>query len=194
MKYKTCNIKKTCRNSCLFFDSTSQKCGIYNGVNLDSHQTIGRCQHYSDYIDFENEIYELIENKFTLEISDNDFLFQIMGDYFQENTSTYPLKPDFDSNRKDAIWYIAPDKTYGCWIINHYKRRFFPVIDNQEIKIGWSKKVYRSPYPLYNHNSSLSLSSRMCWYIDQDGWGQYVLLVNGEIKMISSPKPKNWLK
>jgi len=185
---------KTCRD-CIFYDQITELCGVFNNVNLDDPRTAKRCMEFSEWNQEDNDddvTYELIEDEFSLEFEDDDFLFEIMGDKFSEENSKYPLEPDLPSNREDAIWYIAPDQAFGCWIINHSKKKFAVIDPNKEVKKGWSTKVYKSPYPLHNHNSSVPLRSRMAWFVDEDGWGQYVLLVNGKIDMLNEPRPKNW--
>lgn len=184
---------KTCRTHCFYFDGQSGKCGIFDEINLDDPKTVHRCQRFSDWREEDTEeVFELIEDGFSVEFEDEDFLFELSGDKYSHENSTYPLKPDFPSNREDAIWYISPDKSFACWVINKSKKRFVTVNSNKSVEMGWSKKIYNSPYPLHDHEASSSLKSRMAWYVDEQGWGQYVLLVNGEITMISEPRPQNW--
>jgi hypothetical protein len=66
--------------------------------------------------------------------------------------------------------------------------------NREKAEFGWTKKVYKSPIPLHDHKSSLSLASKVVWVIDEDSYGQYALLVNGQITSFSSPKPLNWVK
>lgn len=189
---------KTCRSHCTFFDLRSNKCGIFKNIKADDPRTVYRCQKFSEWnLDQkmeQKEVYELIEDDFTVEFEDENFVFELMGETFNSDNSTYPLEPDVASGRDDAIWYCAADKSFGCWIINKSAKRFLQVKEKQEVEPGWMKKIYRSPYPLHDHASSDPLKSRMAWFVDENGWGQYVLLINGKVEMLSSPKPSNWNK
>jgi hypothetical protein len=189
------NEMKTCRSHCFYFDSRTEKCGIFKNIEADDPKTVLRCQKFSDWQEEEQEeVYELIEDDFTVEFDDENFLFELMGDKFSQEKSKYPLKPDFNSNRDDAIWYVSPDQSFGCWVINKSKKRFVAVNPRADVETGWMKKIYKSPFPLHDHESSSPLKSRMAWYVDEQGYGQYVLLINGKIEMLSAPKPSNWEK
>ncbi|MGN7299469.1 hypothetical protein [Ferdinandcohnia sp. SAFN-114] len=193
----------TCRHNCELFDSVTGQCGINDDINPDDPFVAARCGEmiYKDPSDDsvyvpphqENSYtkFTLIEDEFEWEYEDESIFYELKGDKFNRVDSTYPLQPDYPSNRDDAVWYVSPDKEWGCWIINKSKQRFM-AISNNEAKPGWTKNVYKSPYPLHNHKSSLTLASRMAWYVDEDGYGQYVILANGNVSMISSLKPENW--
>ena len=186
----------SCRRSCLLFDTITEKCSIKDGVNVDSPYEVLRCYHFinknetdsdfdssDDYIDLEHSEW----------IDDDDIFYEFIGgSRINEENSKYPHEPDFPSKREDAYWYVSPEKDFGCWIINKYKKPMLIPRSIEEAEKGWSWKVYKSPIPLHNHNTSLSLASKMAWYIDKDGYGQYVLLANGKISTISSPKPSFW--
>jgi len=82
--------------------------------------------------------------------------------------------------REDARWYVSPDGTYGCWIVNESDRHFLSVFNNTKP----AGKSYRSAVPLHNHKTQGSLKHHVCWYINESGTGQYGLLINGKIKNI----------
>ncbi len=187
---------KTCRSHCLNFDASTNECGFFKDINLDDPKTTERCQKYFEWekdLDVEEEeIFELIDDEFSVEFESSDFPFEIMGDKFEKGQSEYPFAPDFDCGHEDGIWFVAEDESFGCWIINHSKKRFLDVNSHVAAKEGWSEKIYKSPYPLHNHNASAPLCSRMAWYVEQDGYGQYVLVINGKIQMLTEKKPKSW--
>jgi hypothetical protein len=107
--------------------------------------------------------------------------------------SLYPLQPDRPLQRDDAVWFTSTCISFGCWILNKSKKKFVVVSNNTNApEQGWSEYVYKSPYPLHNHNSPLAAASRLAWYVDEDGFGQYVMLINGEIATFTFKKPKNW--
>lgn len=184
------------------FDTVTGQCGINDDINPDD-PVAARCAemiykdssndsvYLSSHKDNSYTKFTLIEDEFEWEYEDESIFYELKGDKFNRVDSTYPHQPDYPSNRDDAVWYVSPDKEWGCWIINKSKQRFM-AISNNEAKQGWTKNVYKSPYPLHRHKSSLTLASRMAWYVDEDGYGQYVILANSNISMISSPKPENW--
>ncbi|MEY8742007.1 hypothetical protein AB9M62_21265 [Bacillales bacterium AN1005] len=60
----------------------------------------------------------------------------------------------------------------------------FLVKDVNEVEKGWHENAYRSPIPLHDQKSSLGLASRIAWILDEDGYGQYALVFNGNITTI----------
>ncbi|MFD1736169.1 hypothetical protein ACFSCX_06280 [Bacillus salitolerans] len=182
--------RPTCKTGCSLFDPFTNKCGYYPSADIESPNVYARCLRKCPIEDdVEMDIYyeDSIQD-------DEETFYEFAGHAFDEEQSTYPFKPDIDSPRDDATWYIDPTKTYGCWIVNQSERKLVGVT-NKGVEVGWSKHVYKSPYPVHNHKSALSLASKMCWYVSSDGFGQYVLLSQkGEIKMISAPRPQNWVK
>lgn len=184
----------TCRNSCELFDDITNSCSIKQNVKVDSPHEAMRCGHFIPRLsqksgDFR---FKLIGYEEDFIVDDDDIFHELIGQSFNEETSTYPLQPDFPSKNPNAVWYVSPDQKYGCWIVNEYKKPLeIPTSIETAVK-GWANKVYKSPVPLHNHKTSLSLASKIAWYIDKDGYGQYVLLVNGKISTLSFPKPPNW--
>jgi hypothetical protein len=200
-KSKSKNPSLTCRNNCELFDEITGTCSIHHGIDPDNPLIALRCgeiiykevnSHQRVFNPSKMIKYTLIEEEADYTFDDQEVFLELMGDKFDPSKSRYPLSPDFPSRRDDAIWYVSPDQTFGCWIINKSKRRFVTVPKDNSVEFGWSKKVYKSPFPLHDHKASKSLASRMAWYVDEDGYGQYVILLNGKISMISAPKPRNW--
>jgi hypothetical protein len=189
----------TCRNSCDLFDSITENCSIKQNVKVDSPFEASRCGNFisKDSMSLKSHLgfkFSLIEDDHDFILDDEEMFHEFMGDNkaFEKSKSTYPLQPDFPSKREDASWYVSPCGTYGCWIINQYKKPLPFPSSLERAEKGWNKKVYRSPIPLHDHKTSLSLASKMAWVVDEEGYGQYTLLVNGRISTISSPKPTNW--
>ncbi|KZE67954.1 hypothetical protein AWM68_17430 [Fictibacillus phosphorivorans] len=191
----------TCRNSCDLFDGITGVCSIHQNVNVDSEYEAARCGNFlsrefkelstNEHIPFK---FSLIEEEADYLLDDEEIFHELTGSSVYKKEYTYPNQPDFSAHRDDASWFISPCGTFACWIVNQYnKPQRVPKSMEDAVK-GWSKKVYKSPIPLHDHKSSLSIASKMAWVIDEDGYGQYALLVNGRISSISSPKPKNWKK
>ncbi|MEG6533730.1 hypothetical protein NSQ82_20565 [Caldifermentibacillus hisashii] len=194
------NTKKrdiiTCRNSCELFDPITESCGIKENVNVDSQYETARCQNFlnkSIVSQSKNTIrWNLIGEEEDFIIDDDELFHELIGKKKDMSQSLYPLKPDFSSKREDAYWYVSPDGNFGCWVINDYKKPFKIPSSIDKAEKGWSYRVYKSPIPLHDHKTPISLASKVAWYIDEEGYGQYVLLICGKISAISSPKPSNW--
>ncbi|MBU7595863.1 hypothetical protein AB3Z07_28230 (plasmid) [Metabacillus halosaccharovorans] len=191
----------TCRNNCELFDLETGECGVNYKGDFDDPVFAARCgsmiyyDKYDDSIFIQNKPkqklkYTLIEDEFECELEDENVYFDLQSNQFNTVNSTYPLEPDYPSRRDDTSWYVSPCGTWGCWIINKAHTKLVAV--SPQVEFGWNRNVYKNPYPLHDHKASLSLASKMAWYVNGEGYGQYVLLGNGNIIMISSPKPKSW--
>ncbi|RHW36075.1 hypothetical protein D1B31_18530 [Neobacillus notoginsengisoli] len=195
------NNLPTCRKSCDLFDEITGQCSISQGLDVDSPYEAARCgffMHRESMAIEENlpihKRFSLIEEDADYLLDDEEIFHQLVGKSVLKEHYSYPSEPDFSSLRKDATWFISPCGTYGCWIVNLYKSLLSIPQDKEAAQKGWSNKVYRSPIPLHDHKSPLSIASKMAWVIDEDGYGQYAMLVNGKISQISAPKPVNWKK
>lgn len=137
-----------------------------------------KCKSYSE----SSLNFELIEEEFTAEFDefDDDFFNFIFQGEKDIEDDRYPFEPSVPSMRDDATWFVSPCKTYGCWIINEKKIGVVPTIKNKNLG-----KSYVSPIPLHDHHASKGIRNNICWYVDRHGKGQYVLLINGKIKMLS---------
>lgn len=184
-------LHQTCRTQCQLFDDITNSCSIKLNVDVDNPRAFYQCGHVLLKDDMPNAEFDFaMEEEWVIE--DEDVFHELWGDRFNQESSQYPLRPDFPSKRSDAIWYVSPDQTFGCWIVNQSKHKFLSVPALGEVESGWSKHVYKSPFPLHDHHSSACLCSKIVWLVDEDGFGQYVLLMNGKISEISYPKPKDW--
>lgn len=188
----------TCRNSCELFDSITERCSVKNNVNVDSAYETSRCGLFlhkatmdvpQSHMDLK---FSLIGEEDDYIIDDEEVFHELIGNEFRSDLSTYPLHPDYPSRRDDATWYVSPDETFGCWIINKFNRPQIVPSSIEKAEKGWTNRVYKSPFPLHDHKSALSIASRIAWVIDEEGYAQYSLLVNGRISTLSSPKPANW--
>ncbi|MEI2358389.1 hypothetical protein [Mesobacillus zeae] len=190
----------TCKNSCDLFDEITGECSINQGVDIDSPYEAARCGFFihrdsmsvpeiKDHTHFKFSLMDDIDDDL---LDDQEIFHQLVGKSIYKEEYTYPLKPDFSSYRDDAKWFVSPCGSYGCWIVNHYKKPLSIPKSKDVAERGWNNRVYKSPIPLHDHQSALPISSKMAWLIDEDGFGQYALLVNGKISSISAPKPINW--
>ncbi|MBU8908165.1 hypothetical protein [Desertibacillus haloalkaliphilus] len=190
-------MKKTCRTHCSYFDKKTSECGIYHNVEVDSPRTPLRCSKFDgkDKGDHPLSKYKFtyLDDEYDIDFEDANFLFEFMGEANRgQEDMNYPEQPSTHQVHKDAYWYVAPDRSFGCWIINHYPRKFMPVTVRENVQKGWLSTIYKSLVPLHDHKASESLRSNICWYVNDKGFGQYVLVVNGKIQMISAPKPTDW--
>lgn len=141
------NSKISCYQ-CELFDSTTNKCGVFQ---IETASRVTKCHLYTQ----------------------STLLDEI--DCMINKDEQYPNNPSFTPNIPNVFWYISPELTFGCWIINKYKRRFLLAnlsITDEQIKSG----VYQSIIPLHKHPSANSLRSHLAWYINEAGEGKYVLI------------------
>lgn len=184
---------KNCKTHCELYNHNENSC-IFKGLNYDNPHTLKRCLNYSpkDTVNFS-------EQPIAMEKDSNfDFLFNLIGERDIEDTTTnYPLVPeiDFSQTIPNIHWYIAPEQAFGCWIMKHTNKPFAAIPSSREnAEQGWVDSIYRSPIPLHDHAASQNLKSRMCWFVDEDGWGQYTLIIANKIKFITYPKPPYYKK
>lgn len=149
-----------CQTHCEMFDTTTGKCGIFDNEVPHDPLFTANCSSFLSKEEWQEHIEEMKE--------------------VEETINRYPLKPNI-SVRSDAVWYISSDKSFGCWIISLSKRNRFMLANTDSIDKGWHEEVYRSPYPLHNHDCSPEDAIELAWVIDEDGYGQYAYLDDGEI-------------
>lgn len=167
-------ISYTCRNSCDLYDVLTESCSIKNKVDVDNPFVVSKCSRYLPISSLELDI--KINQKELDGLAEEEISYpEIQGQIETLEKSCYPFKPDFPAGRTDANWYVSPCQEYGCWIVNDYKKPIVLVSPNP------GEKVYKSAVPLHNHNASIGLASRIAWYIDENGIGRYVTLLNGHI-------------
>lgn len=194
-------LLKTCETSCVLFNHEKNVCPMFKGLNYEDPNVVKRCMEFTDIKQTEalyhedehrNTVVTLIEDEYSVE-TDMDFLFELMGKKDSEKESKYPVKADmeFDKTMEGLFWFVSPDRKFGCWIKNN---KLFGAIPGSREKAekGWKENIYRSPIPLHDHVASESLKTRMCWFVDDDGWGQYTVIVANKIKFITFPKPNTW--
>ncbi|WP_214483814.1 hypothetical protein [Bacillus sp. SM2101] len=196
-KMNTYKNEKTCKN-CVLYDAYTKACGVFDGVDTTKLQTAIKCNSFifSERDDTTNSVhwnevdthltedeykFTVVEEEFTADI-DQDFFFELQGTKKMENPK-YPLEADIPANRDDAIWYVAPDESFGCWIINNHTKRF--VTTENLPRIDKNTRIYKSPYPLHDHKASKGLQHYMCWYVDKNGEGQFSLLINKKVSFLS---------
>lgn len=158
----------TCQTSCALFDDITGKCGIYdNEVPSDPLYTAS-CSHFisdTEWRDYSNEVMKE-KSDTLLYLDERSFIIQ-----------------------KDAVWYNSPDGSFDCWILSLNKEKRFMIVDGDIGEQGWHEEVYRSPYPLHNHDFESEEATRVVWLIDEDGYGQYAYIYDNEL-ILSHPKIK----
>ncbi|WP_051240066.1 hypothetical protein [Pontibacillus halophilus] len=195
------DIERSCSN-CVLYDLFTNRCSVFDGIDTSIPETALRCNSYladeglqgnndywneasDDLTEDEGDDYEftIVEDEFTATV-DSDYFFSIQGQKHIKN-SKYPQQPDIPTTREDALWYVSPNNEFGAWIINTNPKRF---VDTNELSlVAASERTYSSPYPLHNHKASEGLRNFMCWYVNEQGVGQYTLLINGNISFITDP-------
>lgn len=173
----------TCRD-CELFDPVTKDCGVWDHVDVDNPTTYNKCQ-FKQPFGSKDDDYEGMTTGYFEEDHEEELFQEFKGNRFDEETSQYPHSPDIQSSNNDAKWYISPDKSYGCWIINKSKTN---VISTKVIRQIHStqKNKYYSPFPLHDHQATGALASRLCWYVSPDGMGQYAIDAGGEMIPLQS--------
>ncbi|MET3195272.1 hypothetical protein [Bacillus sp. OAE603] len=141
------NEKISCLQ-CGLFDSNTNKCGVFQ---IETSSKVTKCHLYKE----------------------STLLDEL--DCMVDKDEQYPLVPSFTPGIPNLIWYISPEKTFGCWIINQYKKRFFLTseeVSREKVLTG----IYHSITPLHKHQSSDTLQSHLAWLINENGEGRYVLI------------------
>lgn len=156
----------TCQTHCALFDKKTSKCGFFNNeVPNDPFYTAGCSQFLSE------KEWDEFSDSVLLNESDES-----------QTKLFYPLQPDQNVDY-NAVWYVSPDQTFGCWIISLSKKNKFMALNQKETIIGWHDEVYKSPFPLHDHGLISYKASTVAWVIDEHGFGQYALVENGELHL-----------
>lgn len=153
----------TCQTHCELFDHESGRCGFFDEEVPNDPLHTAECDMFlstEEWTSFSDDI-----------LSAED-----------ENEQTINV-----SNRGDAVWYTSPDGTFSCWIISLSRKNRLMKVTN-ELERGWHPEVYRFPYPLHNHNCGSENSTSIAWIIDENGFGQYAWIDDGEISYFHPQK------
>lgn len=182
----------TCSTHCTMFDPISNQCALYSNIDTEKPSVFARCQYKIPIASNNKQLspftkpHRLKEIEIVRAEDENHDEWPEFAGTKASSSSNYPFSPDVDIKRSDAQWFVSPDQSFGCWIINHSRKRLI-VVENDLTSIN-GKRAYSSLFPLHDHKAAASLASHMCWYVDQDGLGQYVLVGDGNIMLVSSPK------
>lgn len=171
----------TCRTNCSLYDPITDECGIWKNINVSNPKFYLSCNQNLP-ITSEDFMIDDLNEEYIMD-DDSEALFTEIE--LQGKTGTdklkYPYIPDIESNRDDAVWFVSHDKSFGCWIVNHYKKKLY---DLNRVHKPKKQKRYYSPIPLHDHKTSKHLASHMCWYINPEGIGEYRFLANGKLLKI----------
>ncbi len=104
----------------------------------------------------------------------------------------YPYQaPVINPIREDMVWYINDSKGFGSWVINESEE---PIKENPDILFGWSPFVRYSTAPPHEllHLKDVELRSRIVWYVNPEGYGQYAVVQSNGCLWLPIPKPSEW--
>lgn len=199
-KKEEIQFKKTCKKSCTLYNDKLQTCPMFKGLDYNDPNIVKRCLEFTDREETESlyneedniSILSLIEEQ--TEEGDLGFQFEVSGRNRMNSDDLYPLQPNgVRHNPEHFYWFVSPDQTYGCWIKKQNNNTVYSIPSNREsAQKGWADNIYKSPIPLHDHKASESLQSRMCWFVDNEGWGQYTVIIANDISFLTFPKPPNW--
>jgi hypothetical protein len=114
------------------------------------------------------------------------------GGYWETLYEGFPFVPPCKAPRGDMIWYVNPDmQHYGVWVLNQSN---MPIEVNQG-HFGWNPFVRKTTAPPYEPLNVASVQNRtmLSWVVDEDGYGQYGLVLPGGYVWVPSPRPKDWI-
>lgn len=178
---KRSKTSAVCSSHCTLYDPITKKCGIWENVNVENPSVFSRCEYKLPFTTKDDHHNSPLEITSDTDVESKEW-FEFAGQSLKDSESTYPISPDINIKNQDASWYVAPDQSFGCWVINHSKQKLM-IVNNNEIH--QNAHVYHSFYPLHDHKASTPLASQMCWYVNEDGLGRYVLIgLEGKIMMI----------
>lgn len=161
---------QTCKD-CLFYDASSYECGVYDNVDTEDPEVFAACSIKEEFQPFSQR------SETDYDEEDQEALYQQL--IKNDGQNKYPSKPDVPNSRNDATWFVAPDNSFGCWIIN---RSGNPIVDGSRIpEEPETQRSYYTPFPLHNHNAMGQLASMMCWFVDEQGFGRYVIMTEDDV-------------
>ncbi|MGG6447661.1 hypothetical protein [Pseudobacillus badius] len=175
----------TCRSSCHLFNKKHNCCPIIREVSYDDPLLPKRCRNFQ----YKNSTEPVLTTGGS-ESSEVSFSFVIAGD--RGGNENYPNSPSdpVSGVPMNVFWHTDVSGTYGCWILNESASGLMKLPRSvDDVEKGWAKGVYRSPLPLHDHQCRHELRSRICWYVDHDGWGQYAILIGNQIGYLEHPRP-----
>ena len=167
------NTQQNCRRACDLYDDLTDLCSVTVNANISNPATLSSCRYFLSRRMVETSLNEtVVEQK------------SRKGNVNTTDRWLYPLFPDEPANREDAIWFLSPCMNYGCWIVNNSKQKLYAVPSSLSNSLPDEVRVYKSPYPLHNHNAPIPLASKVAWYVNKEGYGVYMLLDEGKLVQI----------
>ncbi|UAL49861.1 hypothetical protein K7887_22350 (plasmid) [Sutcliffiella horikoshii] len=156
---------QTCQTDCMMYDGLTDQCGYWKNIEVAKPSVFLSCE------------------KKVLSKSTNESLDYSWSKHMQHasysnviNDEGYPFQPVRKVDRSDAFWYVSPDQTFGCWVIDKSTKKIIAL--NKTIE---STRQYSSPVPLHDHGAAGPIASVMCWYVNQDGIGKYAMLKDSKL-------------
>jgi hypothetical protein len=158
-----------CRIACDLFDDLTDSCSVIVDADISNPATVSGCRYFLSKKFVEAAI-EMDTKQLRQEGSDS-----------ATDKWLYPMFPDEPVNREDAVWFLSPCMNYGCWIVNNSKQKLYAVSSSFSKRLPDEVRVYKSPYPLHNHHAPITFASKVAWYVNEEGYGVYMLLDKGTL-------------
>lgn len=168
----------TCRNTCTQFNKELEICSLNLTTDFDNPFTHHMCDYFTEDTNVSsNMFFNDIEDTDDEEVDLLDITIRALAEDNDTDLSNgkYPIEPGIEPLYNSATWYTSENNTYGCWIVNDYKRKFLLADQMSE---------QHSLTPTRPHNASKRLAPHICWYINTEGQGQYCLLIGGLLSEI----------
>jgi hypothetical protein len=161
--------RENCRIACDLFDNLTESCSVIVDADISNPATISGCRYFLSKR-FVQAAIEMDAEQLRQEES-----------YIATDKWLYPLFPDEPANREDAVWFLSPCMNYGCWIINNSKQKLYAISSSLSNRLPEEVRVYKSLCPLHNHHAPIPLASKVAWYVNEEGYGAYMLLDKGKL-------------
>lgn len=104
----------------------------------------------------------------------------------------YPYLPPAAPPRKDAIWYVGGEhKHFGVWLLNQSDNP----VEKVDGHFGWNPLVRKSVAPPIEpvNISDVSKRKNIAWIVNENGYGQYGIIMDNGYLWVPAPKPEAWI-
>ncbi|CAG7651514.1 hypothetical protein ACFQI7_28135 [Paenibacillus allorhizosphaerae] len=104
----------------------------------------------------------------------------------------YPMLPPSLAPIKDAVWYVGGDhKHFGVWLLNQSNKPVTKVDGH----FGWNPLVRKSVAPPFEpvNISDTAQRKRIAWIVDENGYGQYGMIMENGYVWVPAPRPQHWV-
>lgn len=110
--------------------------------------------------------------------------------YWKTLYKGYPFSPPCEPYREDMKWYVNESgASYGVWVLRLGD-------SSSSDRPCWSPFVRKSNTPPFEPLNIPDVSTRkkLTWIVEEDGFGQYGMVMEDGYVWIPQPRPEGWEK